>query len=194
MAYMQWHGRFEEFNEGVARMYRFAELALRWAYSLTARIVRSAVPSPARVLEVGPGTGVLMNMLSASGYYVIGVDASLPMLRRARRLWKPDIINGVSLSLPLVDDYFDAAVAMFTLHHWGDYDTSLRSLYRVLRRHAAFIVVEFDGDRVGWSMGHSCSAKCLLDALSPYFDVVIRRRFPLIMAIARRLDSPALGT
>jgi Methyltransferase domain. len=51
---------------------------------LTANTIKGIVDSPARVLEIGPGTGVLANKLSKLGYYVVGVDASLAMLRRAQ--------------------------------------------------------------------------------------------------------------
>jgi len=62
------YGYFEQFGEGTARMYRFIEVALQWIYSLTANTIKGIVDSPARVLEIGPGTGVLANKLSKLGY------------------------------------------------------------------------------------------------------------------------------
>jgi SAM-dependent methyltransferase len=185
------YGYFEQFGEGTARMYRFIEVALQWVYSLTANTIKGIVGSPARVLEIGPGTGVLTNKLSKLGYYVVGVDVSLAMLRRAQgRFWRPDFVNGGSWALPIGVSKFDAVVAVFTLHHWGDHELSMSNVVKSLRPNASFIVVEVDGDRLN-AHGHSCTSKCLTDVLTPYFnDVVLRRKFPLIIAIAKSPKAP----
>ncbi|WP_243677943.1 class I SAM-dependent methyltransferase [Vulcanisaeta distributa] len=112
-------GYFERFNERTARVYRFIEILLLWSYRLAANVVRKFVKSPATILEIGSGTGRLANILSGYGYYVVGADVSLPMIRQARRFWRPDFINAGSWFLPIMPGRFDAAVAMFTLHHWG---------------------------------------------------------------------------
>ena len=167
------------------------EIALYWVYSLTANTIKDIVRSPARILEIGPGTGALANRLSKLGYYVVGVDVSMAMLRRAQgRFWRPDFVNGGSWALPISYGRFDAAVAVFTLHHWGDHDLSMRNIVKSLRPIATFIVVEIDGNRLN-AHGHSCTGKCLIYTLTPYFnDVVLRRKFPLIIAIAKIPKAP----
>jgi ubiquinone/menaquinone biosynthesis C-methylase UbiE len=107
------YGYFEQFSEETARMYRLVEIALYWVYSLTANTIKDIVRSPARILEIGPGTGALANKLSKLGYYVVGVDVSMAMLRRAQgRFWRPDFVNGSSWALPIGYRRFDAAVAV----------------------------------------------------------------------------------
>ena len=182
------YGYFEQFDEEVARMYRFLELLLLWSYRLAANIISRYVRSPANILEIGPGTGRLADILSKRGYYVVGVDVSLPMLRRARRFWRPDFINGGSWTLPIVAGRFDAAVAMFTLHHWGDHESSIRNVYDSLKPGSVFIVVEADADRVGPMGGHSCDKACLTNALSPYFSIEFLKSFPLIIAVGKKLE------
>jgi Methylase involved in ubiquinone/menaquinone biosynthesis len=183
---MHRYGYFEQFDERTARVYRFVEVALGWAYSFTANLIKKMVNAPARVLEIGPGTGVLANRLSGLGYHVVGVDVSMAMLKRGHgRFWRPDFINGGSWALPVIDDSFDVAVTVFTLHHWGDHESSMVNVVRVLKPGGVFIVVEADGDLFGRVTSHSCTAKCLSYSTRYFNSVTIRRRFPLIIAIAK---------
>lgn len=66
------------------------------------------------VLDVCCGTGLMAAELIALGYRVTGVDASAPMLARARDLLGPDVLL-VQETLPdlTVDGVFDAAVSTF---------------------------------------------------------------------------------
>ncbi|BDR91481.1 class I SAM-dependent methyltransferase [Vulcanisaeta souniana] len=181
------YGYFEQFDERFARMYRFFDVLLIWSYRLTANILNRLVKPPAKILEVGPGTGRLANILSNRGYHVVGVDVSLPMLRQARRFWRPDFVNAGSWAIPTKPGRFDAAVAMFTLHHWGDHASSIRNVYDSLRSDSVFIVAEANADRIGTLGSHSCSERCLVNVLTPYFNVNFIRSFPLIIAIGKKL-------
>lgn len=66
------------------------------------------------VLDVGCGTGLLASELIALGYRVIGVDASVAMLTRARQLLGPDVVL-VQQVLPhlTIGTVVDAAVSTF---------------------------------------------------------------------------------
>ncbi|WP_291766427.1 class I SAM-dependent methyltransferase [Caldivirga sp. UBA161] len=185
MGFSQNYGYFEQFNDELARFYKYFDFAFYWAYWSVSRVLRGTVKSPARVLEIGPGTGRLANMISGLGYLVVGVDVSLPMVKRAKRFWRPDFINGGSWRLPVRNSYFDAAVAVFTMHHWGNHELSVASLRDSLKPGGVFIAAEVDGDKVS-AHGHSCTVKCINDALSPYFTLKIKKSFPLILAIAKR--------
>jgi 2-polyprenyl-3-methyl-5-hydroxy-6-metoxy-1,4-benzoquinol methylase len=57
-----------------------------WHYNMPmlAR-VQQAVPSPARVLEVGTGTGALTVLLAANGYSAVGIDIDAGVVSEARR-------------------------------------------------------------------------------------------------------------
>ncbi len=50
-------------------------------------------------------------------------------------------------SLPFEDQSFDAAMAVSTVHHWGDPKAGLREMRRVARR---VVVLTFDTDEPGW--------------------------------------------
>jgi ubiquinone/menaquinone biosynthesis C-methylase UbiE len=48
--------------------------------------IRELVPAPAKILEVGTGTGAIAVLLAAHGYEVLGIDNDPEVLERARSL------------------------------------------------------------------------------------------------------------
>jgi ubiquinone/menaquinone biosynthesis C-methylase UbiE len=89
----------------------------------------------ASVLDVGTGTGVAAQVARyavGSAGFVVGVDPSLAMLRRAadRGLM---IVAGMLPGLPFPDAAFDAVLANLVLSHLNDYKTGLDDAFRVLR-------------------------------------------------------------
>ncbi|CCC81717.1 class I SAM-dependent methyltransferase [Thermoproteus tenax] len=181
-------GHFEYFDERGARVYEWlVRLRLfEWAYSATIKELARLVPPGARVLEIGPGVGRMLQRMERFGYRLYGADISTAMLRRAVRRTSAGLVAGASWALPFKRRSFDAGVALFTLHHWGPHDESVRAAASVLREGGVFLAVEVDGDRI-YAGGHSCTARCLTEALSPYFNVAIKRRFPLIFAVGKLL-------
>ncbi len=180
---------FEHFDERGASFY---DLLVRlkvfdWAYSIAAKVVEAIAPKGSRLLEIGTGVGKLAGLLERRGYRVVGVDVSTAMLRRARRRTSADLVAGASWALPVRDGAFDAALALFTLHHWGPHEPSVEQVSKALRRGAKFVVFEADRDRLPLVGDHSCTAKCLEEVLGKRFDVKILRRFPLVTAVAEKI-------
>jgi SAM-dependent methyltransferase len=85
-------------------------------------------------LDVGCGTGVLAERLSASGFEVTGVDPSDGMLEvlRAR---SPEIeaVCGSGTSLPFADDSFDLVLSVAVMHHIADPDDVRQTLAEMVR-------------------------------------------------------------
>ncbi len=158
-----------------------------WAYAVAAEAVEAVAPRGSKLLEIGAGAGKLAGILERRGYRVVGVDVSPAMLRRARKRTSADLIAGASWALPLRDEVFDVAVALFTLHHWGLHEPSARRVSSALKPGGKFVVIEADKDRVPLVVDHGCTAKCLEEALAPFFKVAVKRKFPLIIAEAERL-------
>jgi len=131
------------------------------------RTVRAlALPSHARVLDLGCGTGDLCRELSRGGYRPIGVDVAAEMLTHARTaapLFRADV-----LELPFRDGALDGAVSGFALRNVVDIAAVFRETARVLRSggRVAFLEVAVPGSRL------------LQSAHSLYF----RRIVPLIGA------------
>ena len=123
---------------------------------------------PERVLDVGCGPGVLMEMISDAlpDAMVYGADPSHSMVAIARKRLSEKIINekvqviqGNSQSI----DYnlkFDVIVTTMSFHHWEEKGKSLRYLKTLLNENGSIIIYETLGSsnaREGGKMRHSLS-------------------------------------
>jgi SAM-dependent methyltransferase len=93
-------------------------------------------PAPARILDVGAGSGVaaLLALKSAGpGSFAVGLDLSVEMLRRARQNGLPDLVCGLAPGLPFRARTFDALLACFVLSHIPSWQEALADMVRVLR-------------------------------------------------------------
>ena len=92
-----------------------------------------AAAAPARLLEVGCGTGALAARCTAElGCEVVALDASAEMVRATRARGIDAVIGDVQ-ELPFPDGAFDCAVAAWMLYHVPDLDRGVAELARVLR-------------------------------------------------------------
>ncbi len=88
--------------------------------------------APARLADVGCGTGIATRLLAARGYDVTGIDPSAAMLDEARALGGARYVRGEASATTLPD----ASVALVTVAqalHWFDLDAALREFARILR-------------------------------------------------------------
>jgi SAM-dependent methyltransferase len=128
-------GRYE-------RAYALAPVASR---ARMERIVRVLPAAPARVLDLGVGTGRELTALLDAGYAPTGLDASRAMLDRCARRARPVPLVQADFwapPLPFADAEFDAVVALHgTLAHPPDEGAMARlarELARVTRPGAVF--------------------------------------------------------
>jgi SAM-dependent methyltransferase len=102
--------------------------------------VRGPLPAPpARVLEIGAGSGELAADLSALGWEVVAIDPGGG---------GPDVVQ---VALEDVDEpagSFDAAVAVRSLHHVEPLRESIARLAELLRPGARLVVDEVDVERL----------------------------------------------
>lgn len=71
-------------------------------------------------LDAGCGFGVYSSMLLSKGYFVVSMDVSVGMLRKARDLVKNDkifYVRGSVTHLPFKHDIFSLILCVDTLHH-----------------------------------------------------------------------------
>ena len=98
-------------------------------------------PPPARVLEVGCGSGELARSLSAAGWRVTAVDPGAPE--------GGPFVRAAVEELDVGDHGpFDAAVAVLSLHHAGELATVLDKVRSLLKPRGVFVVDEFRKERL----------------------------------------------
>jgi SAM-dependent methyltransferase len=98
--------------------------------------VRANLPEPpARILEVGAGSGHLAEALRAVGYDVLAIDPNP----------KGDDVHSVALAdLDEPSGSFAAAVAVVSLHHVEPLEESCRRLGAVVEPGGTLVIDEFD--------------------------------------------------
>ncbi len=94
------------------------------------------------VLNVGAGTG----SYEPADRDVTAVEPSAVM-RGQRPAGSAPCVAAAAENLPFEDHSFDVAMAVSTVHHWGDPIAGLREMRRVARR---VVVLTFDTDEPGW--------------------------------------------
>ena len=94
-----------------------------------------------RALEVGCGTGLIMERVRPRARRVVGLDISPGMLRRAHERGL-DVVQGDATALPFDDDEFDLVYSFKVLAHVQDIDQALREMVRVTRT-GGHLVLEF---------------------------------------------------
>ena len=124
------------------------------ALDLPARAVEDAllglIPggTAGRLLDIGTGTGRVLELLAPRVRQALGVDASKAMLALARaRLSGPGLAHcAVRLAdmyrLPLADRSFDTVVLQMVLHHAEDPAGAVREAVRVLTPNGQLLVID----------------------------------------------------
>jgi ubiquinone/menaquinone biosynthesis C-methylase UbiE len=110
----------------------------------TAEVALAVAPSPARILDVGCGTGYLLRLLARrcpEAAELAGVDPAPGMIKVAAAPGAPGapagderlkFSAGVAEQLPYRDGSFDLVVSATSFDHWSDQLTGLRECHRVL--------------------------------------------------------------
>jgi ArsR family transcriptional regulator len=108
------------------------------------------VGRPATAVDLGTGTGVLLERIAAAAERVIGVDASPEMLEEAQRriraaaLTNTELRLGTLEHLPLGDAEADTMVANMVLHHVADVPGVLREIRRALAPGGRLLIADLE--------------------------------------------------
>lgn len=100
-------------------------------------------------VDLGCGTGTLLEQMATKAVELIGVDGSPRMLELARRRLaeqgeRVSLRIGELEHLPLRDGEADFAVINMVLHHLSHPGAALREIRRVLRKGGRLILADFD--------------------------------------------------
>jgi len=96
----------------------------------------------ADVLEVGCGTGLILEKAAEVASRAVGVDISDGMLEQARERGLEVAQVDASESLPFEDESFDLVYSFKVLAHIEDIDAALQEMARVTRR-GGYLLLEF---------------------------------------------------
>jgi SAM-dependent methyltransferase len=107
--------------------------------------------TPARVLELGAGTGLLTADLAALGHRVLATDPLAPMLRHlAARVPGVPVAQARAEQIPLPSRSVDRVVSAQAFH-WFDLERALPEIARVLRPGGEIALVWNERDaRIPW--------------------------------------------
>ncbi|APC97385.1 class I SAM-dependent methyltransferase [Francisella frigiditurris] len=93
------------------------------------------------ILDLGCGTGRLANTIAESGAKVTGVDYSLDMVNRAKKLY-PNIdfhVADAQQSLDFSENSFDAVFSNAALHWMIDAESVIKNVAKVLKPNGRFV-------------------------------------------------------
>ncbi len=126
----------------------------RWSFYIGATIRetlgRIDLQPDDRVLDVGCGTGVLLEALSntTSGAQLAGVDPSADMLAVARERFDGTIVlkQGHAEKLPFPDEVFDVVISTNAFHYFRNPLGALQEMYRVLAPNGRIAITDWCDD------------------------------------------------
>ncbi len=85
-----------------------------------------------RILDIGCGTGYVLERLKAAGAEVVGVEAAPQPLELARKRGIGRLFGGYAQCLPFAEEQFDLALALDVYEHVDDDVEAIREAWRVL--------------------------------------------------------------
>lgn len=139
-------------------------------------------PAPARVADLGCGTGSLAVLIAEAGYAVSGIDLAAGMIERARAKAAAaavavDFEVGDASRPPWADELFDVVLCRHVLWALEDHAAAVREWVRILRPTGRLVLIEGR-----WWTGAGLPATTVLDLLT-----AVDRSATML-----RLDDPAL--
>ncbi|MFT3866391.1 MAG: class I SAM-dependent methyltransferase [Solirubrobacterales bacterium] len=133
----------------------------------------AALGGARKVINVGAGTG----SYEPTDREVVAVEPAAEM-RAKRDPALPPAIDAVADALPFDDDSFEAALAVFTVHHWPDLEAGLAEMRRVTG--GPVVIMTADPEAL---------ADLWLAEYAPEFHATERRRYPSLERIAEGLGG-----
>jgi hypothetical protein len=107
----------------------------RWAALITQKLGKAR-----RVVNVGAGTGSYESQPPSAD--VLAIEPSSVMVAQRPPRAAP-VVRGRASALPMFGGSAEAAMAILTVHHWGDWESGLAEMRRVARRRV-IVTIDFE--------------------------------------------------
>lgn len=107
----------------------------------------AALGDACSVVNVGAGSG----SYEPRDREVIAVEPSTLMIAQRPKGAAP-VAQGVAEALPLEDKSVDAAMGVFTIHHWDDLDAGLSEMRRVARKRIVLATIDAEINARVWTL------------------------------------------
>lgn len=109
--------------------------------------IRLALGDARSVVNVGAGTG----SYEPTDREVIAVEPS-PVMIAQRAAGAAPVLEGRAEALPLDDESVDAAMGVFTIHHWSDLGAGLAEMRRVARKRIVLLTIDAAKNAEIWTL------------------------------------------
>jgi ubiquinone/menaquinone biosynthesis C-methylase UbiE len=107
------------------------------------------------MLDVGCGTGRLLQSAAQRYSLLVGVDPCLEMLEAAQARaapadsgHPPRFVGAMAERLPFADGTFEVVTSTLSLRHWDDPTNGLRELVRVLSPEGTLVIADAEVDSI----------------------------------------------
>jgi SAM-dependent methyltransferase len=186
-----WDEQASSFDDAPDHGLRDAAVREAWA----ALLIPLIPPAPARIADLGCGTGSLAVLLGDAGHTVSGIDVSAAMIKRAREKAiaagvDADFEIGDAMAPPWRPATFDVVLSRHVVWALPDPDRGLRRWFELLKPGGRLVLIEgrwWTGAGLGAdelvalvrSHGHSASITPLSDA-GLWGDPVTDERYLLV--------------
>lgn len=138
-------------------------------------LILDALADASTILNVGAGAG----SYEPRGRHVTALEPSASM--RAQRPADLSVaIDGVAENMPFPDQFFDAAMATFTVHQWADLEAGLSEMRRVTRGPVVILTCDPEEVQAFW-----------LNEFAPEVLAAEARRYPAISRLKAGLGGQA---
>lgn len=102
------------------------------------------------LLDIGCGTGFIINLAKESFVKIYGIDATQAMLDKVDlSSGNIELINGLAEDLPFEENSFDMVSSYAFIHHVKDYKKVLEEAYRVLKKDGIYYI-DLDPNKHFW--------------------------------------------
>ncbi|QKV90780.1 methyltransferase domain-containing protein [Streptomyces sp. NA02950] len=119
--------------------------------------IHQALGGAATVINVGAGTGSY-----EPSQTVLAVEPSSVMIAQ-RPAGSARALEASAESIPVADDSADAAMALLTVHHWGDLEAGIGELLRIARQRIVILTWDYTISRGFWLLEEYLPEAAALD-------------------------------